>query len=106
MDYKKVDAEQAMIDYIFGNGPNPAQATVPPDRVIREWIWSTEAAIAALRRWLDHLRDWQGRNGRELAPGDFDAAFRALCQELGDGWADSNPAGGGIDRLAEVVTRE
>ena len=62
--------------------------------------------IAALRRWLDHLRDWQARDGRELSPGDFDAAFRALVEVMGDGWADGNPAGGGLDRLAEVVTRQ
>ncbi|MGD8475366.1 MAG: hypothetical protein PVH59_14710 [Anaerolineae bacterium] len=75
-----------------------------PDQVIREWIESTEDAIAELQCWLGNLQTWANL-GCENAPGDFRAAFDWLYQAgLGDTWADTNPAGGGLDRLAEVVT--
>lgn len=70
---------------------------------IREWRESTEDAITALRAWRDSLAEWE-RNGGELSPGDFDAAFSALYRAgLGD-WVDWNRAGGGLDALAEAVT--
>ena len=97
------DEERALLDAIFGDGPGPRRPAVPPERVISDWIGSTQDAIAALRAWLGSLQKWQRNGGRELAPGDFRAAFRRLADAMGDGWADDNPAGGGLDRLAEVV---
>ena len=46
----------ALIDAVFGDGPNPYRPAVFPDQVLREWIESTEEAIAALRRWLGNLQ--------------------------------------------------
>ena len=71
-------------------------------QVIKEWRESTEDAIASLQGWLDSLREWE-RNGGEMSPGDFDAAFNRLYREgLGE-WADANPAGDGLDVLAAAV---
>jgi hypothetical protein len=72
-------------------------------QVTFEWIVATEAAISELQAWLDALRGW-GQYGGEMAPGDFDAAFDRLYKAgLGDTWADTCTAGGGLDALAEGV---
>ena len=97
------EREKALLDAVFGNGPNPHRWKMPSDQVIREWIESTEGTIAALQAWLANLKLW-AHLGSEDRPGEFTAAYRALCEVVGDGWADQNPAGGGIDRLAEVIT--
>jgi hypothetical protein len=75
-------------------------------RIIREWIESTQDAINELSAWLDSLREWEQAGG-ELMPGDFSRAFDRLYRAgLGDGWADWNQAGGGLDALAEAVKGE
>jgi len=70
-----------------------------------EWVESTTDAINALSEWKDQLTVWW-QHGGELQPGDFDAALRRLCDAMGDGWADGNPAGGGLDALAAAVQGE
>jgi len=75
-------------------------------KVMVEWIESTQDAITSLQVWLDHLREWW-QNGGELTEGDFNAAFDRLYKAgLGDTWADTNPAGGGLDPLAAAVRGE
>jgi len=73
-----------------------------PDQVIREWIESTEDGITALQNWRAHLEEW-AHLGCEDTPGDFHAALKRLRDEGLEGWADGNPAGDGLDRLAEVL---
>jgi len=75
-------------------------------QVIFEWMESTEDAIGELQAWLDALREWW-RNGGEDQLGEFKAAFDRLYKAgLGDTWADTHSAGGGLDVLAEAVTGE
>jgi hypothetical protein len=74
------------------------------DRIIDDWIGSTEDAITALQEWLDSLREWQRNGGRELARGDFMAAYRHMAELMGDEWADRNPCD--IDKLAALVQGE
>ena len=74
------------------------------ERIINDWIGSTEDAITALQRWLDSLREWQRNDGREHTEGDFMAAFRRMAELMGDEWADGNPCD--IDALAAAVQGE
>jgi hypothetical protein len=97
------ERERILIDAVFSNGPRPFGPAVPAGRVLSEWIESTEDAIAELRRWLGSLQGWERNGGREHNAGDFDAAFRRLANEGLDVWADGNPAGGGLDALADTV---
>ncbi len=71
------------------------------ERIINDWISSTEDAIAALQGWLDSLREWRRNDGRELTAGDFMVAFRRMVELMGDEWVDANPCD--IDKLAAVV---
>jgi hypothetical protein len=98
------EREQYLLDAVFGTGPNPQRLKMAPDQVLREWIESTEDAIYTLRRWVYVLREWKHNSGQKGQPGELDAALRVLADQGLDCWADGNPAGGGIDRLAEVVT--
>jgi hypothetical protein len=74
------------------------------ERIINDWIGSTQDAIAALHGWLDSLEEWKRNNGREHSEGDFMAAFRRMVELMGDGWADDNPCD--IDKLAALVKGE
>ena len=74
------------------------------ERIISDWIGSTEDAIIALQGWLGSLREWQSNDGREHSEGDFVAAFRRMAELMGDEWADGNPCD--IDKLAAVVQGE
>ena len=74
------------------------------ERIINDWMGSTEDAIIALQGWLDSLREWKRNDGREYAEGDFMAAFRRMAELMGDEWADGNPCD--IDRLAAIVQGE
>jgi hypothetical protein len=74
------------------------------DRIIDDWMGSTEDAITALQGWLDSLREWQRNGVRELAKGDFMEASRRMADLMGDEWADRNPCD--IDRLAAIVQGE
>ena len=74
------------------------------ERIINDWIGSTEDAITALQGWLDSLREWKRNDGREHTAGDFMAAFRRMVELMGDEWADGNPCD--IDQLAAIVQGE
>ena len=74
------------------------------ERIINDWISSTEDAITALQSWLDSLQEWQRNGGRELSAGDCMAAFRRMVELMGDEWADRNPCD--IDKLAAVIQEE
>ena len=54
------------------------------ERIINDWIDSTEDAITALQGWLDSLREWQRNGGREHNAGDCRAAFRRMAELMGD----------------------
>jgi len=104
MDAK--ERERILIEAVFSNGPNPFRPTVPRGHVLQECIESTQDALAELNHWLGSLKEWEANGGREDSAGDFDRAFRRLANEGLDAWADGNPAGGGLDALAEVVKGE
>jgi len=74
------------------------------ERIINDWIGSTEDAVTALQNWLDSLQEWKRNGGREHNEGDFMAAFRRMTEMMGDEWADANLCD--IDKLAAVVQGE
>jgi hypothetical protein len=74
------------------------------ERFFRDWIESTEDAVKALQSWIASLKEWQQNGGKEMSPGDFDAAWSKLSEQgLGD-WLDWHPCD--LDRLAAVVGGE
>ena len=74
------------------------------ERIINDWIGSTQDAITALQGWLDSLQEWKRNGGRELSEDDFMAAFKRMVELMGDEWADANPCD--IDKLAAIVKGE
>ena len=69
-------------------------------KVVRDWILTTQDTIYALQEWLGRLELWQSSG--QVDPADFAEACR-LLQEAGL-WGWAREAGGhGIERLAAAI---
>jgi hypothetical protein len=72
------------------------------DRIIQQWIESAEAAAVELAGFLATLLTWR-RMGERVDADELHAALKRLRDAGLEGWADRNPAGGGLDALAEAL---
>ena len=92
-----------MGDYVAISGHHDLPPTVAHDAketdLLTTWVEYADDSLRAIAAFKVKLQLWQKNGNRERQPGDFQAAYRALVDVIGDNWSDCPD----LDRLVDVL---